>query len=208
MGVSGDGRRSRRAGARRARLLRGRPSKRPESTGALFQITTPTTALGFLEVSLGDYAAAVATLQHLISSFDRRMALKSLWALTFPMRSKRWPRWGASTKPNRSSPRSNATACATTGPGCWRWVHEAEARCWQRGAILEAAEQVAREAMDQHRRIPMPFEKARTQLLLGQLQRRRRHKHAAEARCARPSRPSSAWARRCGRSAPASRSNA
>jgi DNA-binding CsgD family transcriptional regulator len=35
--------------------------------------------------------------------------------------------------------------------------------------------------MDEHRRLPMPFERARTQLLLGQLQRRRRRKQGAEA---------------------------
>ena len=32
-----------------------------------------------------------------------------------------------------------------------------------------------------HDRIPMPFERARTQLLLGQLQRRQRRKQAASA---------------------------
>jgi DNA-binding NarL/FixJ family response regulator len=35
--------------------------------------------------------------------------------------------------------------------------------------------------MTEHDRLPMPFERARTQLLLGQLQRRQRHKAAASA---------------------------
>jgi DNA-binding CsgD family transcriptional regulator len=35
--------------------------------------------------------------------------------------------------------------------------------------------------MAQHDRLPMPFERARTQLLLGQLQRRRRKKESASA---------------------------
>jgi DNA-binding NarL/FixJ family response regulator len=35
--------------------------------------------------------------------------------------------------------------------------------------------------MAQHQRLPMPFEQARTQLLVGQLQRRQRQRHAATA---------------------------
>lgn len=46
---------------------------------------------------------------------------------------------------------------------------------------LKAAEEVARHALVEHRRLPMPFEYARTQLTLGQLQRRRRHQAAASA---------------------------
>jgi DNA-binding NarL/FixJ family response regulator len=38
---------------------------------------------------------------------------------------------------------------------------------------------VAQQAMTEHARLPMPFERARTQLLLGQLQRRRRQQGAA-----------------------------
>jgi DNA-binding CsgD family transcriptional regulator len=45
------------------------------------------------------------------------------------------------------------------------------------GAAVRAAEQ----AMTEHARLPMPFDRARTQLLLGQLQRRQRQKHLANA---------------------------
>jgi DNA-binding CsgD family transcriptional regulator/exonuclease VII small subunit len=44
---------------------------------------------------------------------------------------------------------------------------------------LDAASQVAAQAMDEHDRLAMPFERARTQLLVGQVQRRRRQKDAA-----------------------------
>ena len=44
---------------------------------------------------------------------------------------------------------------------------------------VEAAERMARQAMVEHDRIPMRFERARTQLLLGQLQRRQRQKDTA-----------------------------
>ncbi len=44
---------------------------------------------------------------------------------------------------------------------------------------VDAATTMAERAMIQHDRLPMPFERARTQLLLGQLQRRQRHRDAA-----------------------------
>ncbi|QZT58665.1 helix-turn-helix transcriptional regulator [Mycolicibacterium austroafricanum] len=47
-----------------------------------------------------------------------------------------------------------------------------------RGDVI-AAEQTAHRAMAEHDRLPMPFERARTQLLLGQLQRRLRQKNTA-----------------------------
>ena len=46
---------------------------------------------------------------------------------------------------------------------------------------LSAATVTAELAMAQHQRLPMPFERARTQLLMGQLQRRQRHRDAATA---------------------------
>jgi DNA-binding NarL/FixJ family response regulator len=46
---------------------------------------------------------------------------------------------------------------------------------------VKAAAQKAHEAMAEHDRLPMPFERARTQLLLGQLQRRQRQKESARA---------------------------
>jgi DNA-binding CsgD family transcriptional regulator len=46
---------------------------------------------------------------------------------------------------------------------------------------LAAASVAAQQAMAAHDRLPMPFERARTQLLLGQLQRRQHQRDAAEA---------------------------
>ena len=46
---------------------------------------------------------------------------------------------------------------------------------------VEAAARKAQDAMAEHDRLPMPFERARTQLLLGQLQRRQRQKESARA---------------------------
>jgi DNA-binding CsgD family transcriptional regulator len=44
---------------------------------------------------------------------------------------------------------------------------------------VEAATRMAEQARTVHQRLPMPFERARTQLLLGQLQRRQRQKEVA-----------------------------
>jgi DNA-binding CsgD family transcriptional regulator len=46
---------------------------------------------------------------------------------------------------------------------------------------VEAASLAAQRAMNEHARLPMPFERARTQLLQGQLQRRLRRKDAGAA---------------------------
>jgi DNA-binding CsgD family transcriptional regulator len=46
---------------------------------------------------------------------------------------------------------------------------------------LDAATATAELAMTEHKRLPMPFEKARTQLLLGQLQRRQRRRETGAA---------------------------
>ena len=46
---------------------------------------------------------------------------------------------------------------------------------------IAAATRMAEAAMTEHERLPMPFERARTQLLLGQLLRRQRQKETASA---------------------------
>jgi DNA-binding NarL/FixJ family response regulator len=46
---------------------------------------------------------------------------------------------------------------------------------------IAGAHRMAQQAMTDHERLPMPFERARTQLLVGQLQRRQRQKETATA---------------------------
>jgi DNA-binding NarL/FixJ family response regulator len=46
---------------------------------------------------------------------------------------------------------------------------------------VDAAAEAAQRAMAEHDRLPMPFERGRTLLLLGQLRRRQRRKEAASA---------------------------
>ncbi len=65
------------------------------------------------------------------------------------------------------------------------WMSATGGRCRSmllaaRGEV-KAATRAVEQALAEHDRVPMPFERARTQLLLGQLQRRMRHKDAAAA---------------------------
>ncbi len=65
------------------------------------------------------------------------------------------------------------------------WMLAVGARCRSmllaaRGDI-DAASEAAERALREHERLPMPFELARTQLLAGQVQRRRRQREAASA---------------------------
>ncbi|WP_260765052.1 LuxR family transcriptional regulator [Mycobacterium sp. SMC-4] len=64
-----------------------------------------------------------------------------------------------------------------------RWMKAVGARCramlLAAGGDVTAAERVARLAMAEHESLPMPFERARTALVWGQLQRRLRRKGAA-----------------------------
>lgn len=66
-----------------------------------------------------------------------------------------------------------------------RWMKAVGARCramlLATGGDIGTAEQTAHTAMAEHDQLPMPFERARTQLLLGQLQRRLRQKTTAAA---------------------------
>ena len=60
------------------------------------------------------------------------------------------------------------------------WLLAVGARCRSMmlaaRADLVAATRMAQQAMTAHQALPMPFERARTQLLLGRLQRRQRRK--------------------------------
>ena len=79
------------------------------------------------------------------------------------------------------SRRSKATAAGSTDRGCWPSARRGRAMLLAALGDLEGADEAARPAMAAHDRLPMPFERARTLLLLGQLQRRQRKKESASA---------------------------
>jgi len=139
----------------------------------------PIMTLGFLEVSKGDYASALNTMESVINDLPHRPCNDPLnaWAVPDALEAminvgrlddaEQWiDQWsGHGQRLDRA------------------WVLALSARC--RGMLLAArgdvdgAIEAAELAMREHARLPMPFEEARTRLLLGQLQRRKRQKQTA-----------------------------
>ncbi len=141
-----------------------------------------TTNLGFLETSLGNYQEAMTVLQpvvdglfadpdysEIIVAASVSDAVESMVAL------------------GRLDGAERLTdLMARNGKRLDRaWMLAVAGRCsamlLAANGDLGAGERAAQEAMAQHDRVPMPFERARTQLLLGQIQRRQRKRHAAAA---------------------------
>jgi DNA-binding CsgD family transcriptional regulator len=141
----------------------------------------PTRTLGFVELSLGDYAAAVTTFQPLVAMRAVVPEVEIMGAGYVPDAAEAMLALGQL---------DDAEPLIELLEGSGRrldrsWMLAAGARC--RAMLLaaqgdvKAAEAMARQAIVEHDKVPMPFERARTVLLLGQLQRRRRLKEAAAA---------------------------
>ena len=139
----------------------------------------PTMSLGLLEVSLGRYAEVLTALQPMLDVFDDLPGAEIMTATFIPDAVEAMVALGRHTEAEplievlehhgRRLDRS--------------WMLAVGARCrsmWlaARGDVV-AAMRIAEHAMVVHARLPMPFERARTQLLLGQLQRRQRQKDAS-----------------------------
>ncbi len=138
-----------------------------------------TMSLGFLEVSLCNYADALTTLQPLVARFSTLPGTEIVTAAFLPDAIEAMIALG-----RLDEARPMIEALEHHGRRLDRaWMLAIGARCRSmmlaaRGQ-LEAATRVAQQAMTAHQPLPMPFERARTQLLLGQLQRRQRQKEAA-----------------------------
>ncbi len=140
----------------------------------------PVALLGFLELSEGDHAGALSSLQPLldklgaatngteiIAAFFLPDAIEAMIQLGLLEDAD----WRIELLENNGRRLNRA------------WMSAVGGRC--RGMLLAArgdvtaAIRAVEQALAEHDRVPMPFERARTQLLLGQLQHRRRHKGAA-----------------------------
>jgi DNA-binding CsgD family transcriptional regulator len=139
-------------------------------------------ALGFLEVSLGRYDAAMATLQPLVSRFDPASTpteLPDAGFLADAIEALIQVGRSADAEPLIDALERNGQRLGRP----WMMAVGARGRSMllaDRGD-LDAATAAAAQAIVAHDRLPMPFERARTFLLLGQLQRRRRRKESASA---------------------------
>jgi DNA-binding CsgD family transcriptional regulator len=140
----------------------------------------PVSLLGFVELSEGNYRAALSTLQPLLDKLGAAPNGTEIVAASFLpdaieamvqlglLEDAEW-RIELLEKNGRRMNRS--------------WMSAVGGRC--RGMLLAArgdvtaAIRAVEQALAEHEHVPMPFECARTQLLLGQLQRRLRRKGAA-----------------------------
>jgi DNA-binding CsgD family transcriptional regulator len=141
----------------------------------------PTMTLGFLEVSLGHYAEALEVLAPMQRTLEAIPGTEIMTASFIPDAAEAMIALGRSDEAEpliealeRNGRRLNRSWMLAVGGRCRAMLSAA------RGDV-EAASDTAQEAMAEHDRLPMPFERARTQLLLGQLQRRQRQKERARA---------------------------
>lgn len=142
----------------------------------------PTSTLGFLEVSLGDYEAALQALSPLLSEFERSPRATEIFVTPFlPDAAEALIQLG-----RLDEARPLIDVLEANGHRLGRpWMLASGARCRAMllagGRDLGAALAAAQRAMAEHERLPMPFERARTQLLLGEILRRQRSRENAAA---------------------------
>ena len=152
-------------------------------SGTGWHVDWSVTALGFLETSLGDYEAALNALEPLLSRFDPMSSPTEIFAASFvPDAVEALTELG---RPDEAEPLVDALE--RNGRRLDRaWMLAVGARC--RAMVLAARGDVGAAvrsagcALTEHDRLAMPFERARTQLLLGRLIRRERSDATAALR--------------------------
>jgi DNA-binding CsgD family transcriptional regulator len=147
--------------------------------GAVYLSEWPIMSLGFLEVSLGNYAAALGTLQPLLDRFETTPGTELMTSAYLPDAVEAMIAIGRLHEAEPLIDALESNGCRLDRP--WMLAVGARSRgMWlaARGDLV-AAEHAVQQAISHHQRLPMPFELARTRLLLGQLQRRQRHRDAA-----------------------------
>jgi DNA-binding NarL/FixJ family response regulator len=142
----------------------------------------PTTTLGFLEVSLGNYPAALDILEPLLAAVDQAPRATEIFVAPFlPDAAEALIQLDRLDEAQRLIEVLEDNGRRLDRP----WMLALGARCHAMllaarrdvGAALDAAHR----AMAEHERLPMPFERARSQMLLGELQRRQRGRENAAA---------------------------
>jgi DNA-binding CsgD family transcriptional regulator len=151
-------------------------------TGAFRLTDRVVAALGFLEISLGRYEAAIATLQPLVNKFDPASTSTELPNAAFladAIEALIQVGRGAEAEPLIEALERNGKRQDRP----WMMAVGARGRSMLLAARggLDTANAAAGRALAEHDRVRMPFERARTLLLLGQLQRRQRKKDSASA---------------------------
>jgi DNA-binding CsgD family transcriptional regulator/tetratricopeptide (TPR) repeat protein len=138
-------------------------------------------SLGLLEVSLGNSADALTILQPFVARFDTLPGLEIVNSAFLPDAIEAMIALGRLTD---AEPMIEALEYhGGLLNRSWMLAMAARGRSMLLAALgdIGSATRMAQQAMVAHQRLPMPFERARTQLLLGQLQRRQRQKDSATA---------------------------
>jgi DNA-binding CsgD family transcriptional regulator len=142
----------------------------------------PIPTLGFIDLSLGDYAAAMSSFEPLLARLaSAPQASEILVAWFVPDAVEAMVRLDRLDEADHfiglfesNGARLDRAWMLATGGRCRAMLLAAQ-------GDVDAANVVAQQAITEHARLPMPFERTRTQLLLGQLQRRRRQQGAASS---------------------------
>jgi len=132
----------------------------------------PAAIAGFLELSLGNYAEALTAMRPLLEGFDAMPGTEIITASFVPDAIEAMVAVGQLEE-------AEPLMDVLEHNGRWLdrpWMLAVGARCrsmWLAAhGDVTAADQMAQHALREHARLPMPFERARTQLLRGQLFRR------------------------------------
>lgn len=136
--------------------------------------------LGFLEVSLGRHPEALAVLADRIAQFLQNPRQTEIHAAAFvPDAVEALVALGRADEAEPLVAALEVGGARLDRPWALALGARGRAMLLAAGGDLEAAEDAALRAVAEHDRLPMPFELARTLLLLGQLQRRRRRRQSA-----------------------------
>ncbi|MDT5388623.1 MAG: hypothetical protein QOE04_2264 [Mycobacterium sp.] len=150
--------------------------------GANLLVVWTLTTLGFLELSLGNYEATLSAVAPLLVRLDVAPDATEIVAAAFvPDAVEAMVHLGRFDEAERLAGRLEGNGRRLDR--AWMLAAGARSRAMVLAARgdIDAALLAAEQAMTEHDRLPMPFEHARTQLLLGQLERRHRRKDAAAA---------------------------
>ena len=149
--------------------------------GLGYLVGPPTMSLAFALVSDGHYEEALQALQPLMASFDPQHDTEIVAGAFLPDAVEALTALGrvAEAEPLVAALETNGARLDRP----WMLAVGARGRAQVQAAMgdLDSALKSTERALGHHERLPMPFERARTLLLAGQLQRRRRRTHPGRA---------------------------
>jgi DNA-binding CsgD family transcriptional regulator len=149
--------------------------------GAQFLVVWPLMTLGFLEVSIGNFAKALNVLQPLLVRGNAQRS-QDVFPVSYMVDAiEAMVAVGRLDEAVPLVETLERNGAQLDRPWLLAVGARGRAMLLAAGGDLATAEETLQRAMAQHDRLAMPFERARTQLLLGQVLRRQRRKNLAAA---------------------------